>query len=372
MNLDFTSEQEMLRDSVKKFLAHECPYARVKELEESEAGYAPELWAQMAELGWLGLPFPEEYGGFDGQFTDLAIIQEEIGRAVYPSPFFSTVVQCGLCLLEGGSREQKTELLGRISEGDLIMALAHSEEGADYLPEGGTAIAEPQDGGYLLSGRKLFVLDANIAHKLLVLARVPNQGLTLFLVDAGQPGLAVSIIPTIGKDNNCEVIFENVNVPAVNVVGPVGAAGEILEAMNVKAALAKSAEMVGGSRAAIDLAAAYAKEREQYGRVIGSFQAIQHYMADMLLAYDAAKAFLYKAAGIVDQGGDVSREASVMKAWINEKYKFISERAVQIHGGIGTTRECDIGLFYRKAKACEYVAGGSNYHYEKVAQSLIG
>ena len=137
-----------------------------------------------------------------------------------------------------------------------------------------------------------------------------------------------------------------------------GGAADILEEVNVMASIAKSAEMVGGSRAAIDISAAYAKEREQYGRSIGSFQAIQHYMADMLLAYDSSAAFLYKAAGIVDKGGDVSREASVLTAWINEKYKFISERAVQIHGGIGTTRECNIGLFYRKAKACEYIAGG--------------
>ena len=372
MNLDFTSDQAILRDSARKFLSHECPYAKVKELEESEAGYAPELWAQMAELGWLGWLFPEAYGGFDGEFTDLVIIQEEIGRAVYPSPFFSTVIQCGFCLIKGGTEEQKKELLGRIAEGGLIMALAQYEEDADYLSEKIAMTAEPQGDGYVLNGKKMFVMDANIAHKLLVVVQVENKGLTLLLVDTGDQGLTINKIPTIGKDNNCEVIFDGVNVPEADVVGPVGGAGEILDAMNVRASIAKSAEMVGGSRAAIDMAAAYAKEREQYGRAIGSFQAIQHYMADMLLAYDAANAYLYKAAGIVDQGGDASREASVLKAWSNEKYKFISERAVQIHGGIGTTRECDIGLFYRKAKACEYIAGDLDHHYEKVAQSLIG
>ena len=372
MNLDFTSEQEILRDSARKFLTQKCPYARVKELEESEAGYDPQLWAQMAELGWLGWMFPEAYGGFDGQFTDLIIIQEEVGRAVYPSPFFSTVIQCGFCLVHGGTEEQKRELLGRIAEGNLIMALAQYEDDGDYDPANMAMSAKPQGEGYVLSGRKMFVMDANIAHKLLAAARVENAGPTLFLVDNDTPGLTINTIPTIGKDNNCEVIFDDVNVTADSVVGPVGGATDILEAMNVKASIAKSAEMVGGSRMAIDLSAAYAKEREQYGRHIGTFQAIQHYLADMLLAYDSASAFLYKAAGIVDQGGEALREASVLKAWASEKYKFISERAIQIHGGIGTTRECDIGLFYRRAKACEYIAGDIDYHYEKVAQSLIG
>ncbi|MFH1135734.1 MAG: acyl-CoA dehydrogenase [Pseudomonadota bacterium] len=372
MNLDFTSEQEILRDSARKFLARKCPYARVKELEESAAGYDPVPWAEMAKLGWLGWLFPEAYGGFEGQFTDLVIIQEEIGRAVFPSPFFSTVIQCGLSLAIGGTEEQKKELLGRIAEGGLIMALAQYEEEADYDPANITMTARSRGDRYVLHGRKMFVMDANIAHKLLVAAKVENQGPTLFLVDAGNPGLTVGKIPTIGKDNNCEVVFNDVSVAAGNMVGPAGGAADILEAMNTKAAIAKSAEMVGGARAAIDIAAAYAKERHQYGRPIGAFQAIQHYMADMLLAYDAAHAFLYKAAGMVDRGEDASREASVLKAWISEKYKFISERAIQIHGGIGTTRECNISLFYRKAKACEYIAGDLDYHYEKVARALIG
>ena len=371
MNLDFTSEQDILRDSAKKFLANECPYAKVKELEESDEGYDSGLWAQMAELGWLGWLFPEAYGGFDGEFTDLVIIQEEIGRAVFPSPFFSTVVQCGQCVLEGGSEEQKAELLGGIAEGGLIMALAQLDEDPGYYADCIGMKAEPQGDGYVLSGRKMFVVDANVAHKLLVVAHAGDQGLTLFLVDAGDPGLTISKIPTIGKDNNCEVVFDNVKVSAGDVVGPVGGAWDILEAMNVRASVAKAAEMVGGSRACIDITAAYAKEREQYGRPIGGFQAIQHYMADMLLAYDSTHAFLFKVAGKIDHGGDAAEDASILKAWANENYKFVSERAVQIHGGIGTTRECDIGLFYRKAKACEYIAGDTDFHYEMVARALL-
>jgi alkylation response protein AidB-like acyl-CoA dehydrogenase len=371
MNLDFTSEQDILRDSVRKFLSKECPYARVKELEESAEGYDPRLWAQMAELGWLGWLFPEAYGGFGGEYIDLVIIQEEIGRFLYPSPFFSSVIQCGLVVLMGGSEEQKKALLPQLSEGSLIMALAQYEEEASYLPTGIAMEAALRDGGYVLNGTKMFVMDANVADKLIVIARPDGQGPTLFLVDAKGPGVTRTKMPTIGKDNNCEVVFKDVKVTENDVIGPVGGGWEILEEMNIKASVAKAAEMVGGCKACIDITAAYAKEREQYGRPIGGFQAIQHYMANMLLAYDTAHAFLYKVAGIINEGGDASMEASVMKACANENFKFVSERAVQIHGGIGTTREGDIGLFYRKAKAYEVISGDTDYHYERIAQAVL-
>lgn len=371
MNLDFTSEQELLRDSARKFLSKECPYARVKELEESEKGYDPNLWAKMAELGWLGWLFPEEYGGFGGEFIDMTIIQEEIGRAVFPSPFFSTVIQCGLLILEGGSEEQKKKYLPEIAEGGLILALAQYEKDGSYLPGGIKMTAEVKGDGYVLNGTKLFVMDANVADYLIVVARTSTDGPSLFMVDAKDPGVSIVKMPTIGKDNNCEVIFNNVVASKDGVIGPLGGGWEILEKMNVKASTAKAAEMIGGCRACIDITAAYAREREQYGRPIGGYQAIQHYMANMLLAYDSANAFLYKTAGIINRNGDCSIEPSVIKACANESYKYISERAVQIHGGIGTTRECDIGLFYRKAKAFEYICGNADYHYEKIAQALL-
>lgn len=370
MNLDFTSEQEILRDSARKFVTNECPYARVKELEESEAGYDKGLWSKMAELGWLGWIFPEEYGGFGGEFIDLVIIQEEIGKAVFPSPFFSTVIQCGLTILEGGSEEQKQTLLGQITEGGLVMALAQYEKDASLLASGVTMKAEPDGDEYVLNGTKMFVMDANTADRLIVVANA-GGGPTLFLVDAGAPGLTIKKMPTIGKDNNCEVGFNNVKTAKDNIIGPFGGGWEILERMNVKASVAKAAEMVGGCRACIDLTVAYAKEREQYGRPIGGFQVIQHYMANMLLAHDTANAYLYKTAGLIDQGDDATTAASVIKACANENFKFVSERAVQIHGGIGTTRECDIGLFYRKAKAFEYTSGDTGYHYEKIAAALL-
>ncbi|MBW2084624.1 MAG: acyl-CoA/acyl-ACP dehydrogenase [Deltaproteobacteria bacterium] len=371
MNLDFTSEHEMLKDAATRFLTKECPYARVKELEESQDGYSPELWQKTAELGWLGLLFPEEYGGYAGQFVDMVIIQEAIGRAVYPSPFFSTILQCGLTILEGGTEDQKKDLLPQIAEGSLIMALAQYEEDGSYYPQDINLKAEAQGDDYKLSGTKLFVMDANVAHKLIVAARTDNEEVTLFLVDANDPNVAISKMPTIGKDNNCEVIFNDVKVPKANIIGSPGNGKETLEKMNAKAAVAKAAEIVGGCKACIDITAEYAKQREQYGKPIGGFQVIQHYMANMLLEYDTTYNYLYRVACMIDEGEDFARDASALKACANEVYKFISERAAQIHGGIGTTREGDIGLFYRKAKSCEYMCGDTDFHYEEVFARLL-
>lgn len=371
MNLDFTSEQEMLRDSASKFFANECPYDRVKALEETEAGYSPEIWQKMAELGWQGLIFPEEYGGFDAAFMDLIILSEEMGKAVCPSPFFSTVIQCGLTLLEGATEDQKKALLPRIAEGSLNMALAQYEAEGSYLPSGINMIAETRDGHYILNGTKLFVMDANLCEKFIVIARVDKAGPTLFLVEANDPGIGITKMSTIGKDNLCEVTFKDISVDREGVIGPIGKGWEILERMEAKAAVVKAAEMVGGCKACIDITAEYAKQREQYGMPIGGFQIIQHYMANMLIRYDVSANYLYQVAWMVDEGLDFATEASALKASVNETYKFISERAVQIHGAIGTSREADIALFYRKAKSYEYVCGDSDYHYEKVIQNLL-
>lgn len=371
MDLEFTSEQGMLREAASRFFANECPYAKVKELEESEEGHSPELWQKMAELGWQGMLFPEEYGGYGGQFIDLAIIQEEMGKMVFPSPFFSTVIQCGLVLLERGTEDQKKEILPQVTEGALIMALAQYEEDGSYDALDIHTMAKAEGDQYVLDGTKLFVMDANVAHKLIVATKTGDGEVTLFLVDADDPGISITKIPTIGMDNNCAVIFKDVKVPKENMVGSIGSGKEILERMNAKAAVAKAAEMIGGCKSCIDITADYAKQREAYGKPIGGFQVIQHYMANMLLEYDTCYNYLYRVACMIDEDEDFARDASALKAVVNESYKFVSERAVQIHGGIGTTREGDIGLFYRKAKSCEYMCGDTDLHHEKVFESLL-
>jgi len=371
MDLDFTMEQKMLKNSAEEFLAKECPYSHVKELEETEEGYSPKLWQKMTELGWLGVLFPEQYDGYGGQFMDLVIVQEAIGGALFPSPFFSTVIQCGLLILEGGTEKQKKDLLPQIANGKLIMALALYEADGSYLFEDMHMKAETDRDDYLLTGTKLFVMDANITDKLIVAARTGDGVLNLFLVDGSNPGLVISKMPTIGKDNNCEVVLKGVRVSKDNIIGTPENSEALLKRIILKASVAKAAEMVGGCKACIDMTANYAKQREQYSQPIGGFQVIQHYLANMLLEYDTCYNYLYRVAWMMDENGDFEADASALKACVNESYKFISERAIQIHGGIGTTREGDIGLFYRKAKAFEYICGDTEFHFENVIQELM-
>jgi alkylation response protein AidB-like acyl-CoA dehydrogenase len=366
MNLDFTEEQEMLRDSAEKFLINECPYDTVRDIEDSEEGYQKEHWAKMAELGWQGLIFPESYGGYEGQFLDLILLQEEMGKRAFPSPFFATVVQCGLAILEGGTEEQKQDLLPQIADGSLIMSLAQLEEEASYREAGIKMMATADGDGFTLTGKKMFAESANIADLLLVIALIEGQGPTLFLVKTDSPGLTINKLNGIGKDNISEIIFQNVKIAKESILGTAGTGWQTLAKTASRVATAKAAEMIGGARTSIDMTADYAKQREQYGKVIGGYQAIQHYMANMLLAYDTIHEYLYRVGCIIDMGRDADVESSILKAKTNENYKFISERAVQIHGAIGTTREYDIALFYRRAKSMESAAGDTDYHFDRI------
>lgn len=371
MDLGFTPEQQMLRKSVSEFIAKECPFETVKEIEDSPDGYVAAMWKKMARLGWMELIIPEAYGGLADPFSNLLILLEEMGKKAFVSPYMSTVVMCGLILMDAASEAQKKKLLPKIAKGKLIIALAQHEGMAGYTEACVTMPATADGDGYLLNGTKMFVMDANIADMMIVASRIETFGTTLFLVDAAAPGILIEKMPTIGKDNACEVVFDKVTVSKKDMIGSPGLGWDILRAMEVKATIAKSAEMMGGCKAAMDMAAAYSKHREQYGTPIGGFQALQHYMANMKTAYDTSYNFLYEAAWMIDQGMDASLAASVLKAQINEKYKFITERAVQIHGGVGTTREFDIGLFYRRAKASEFMLGDTPYHQERIAAAII-
>ena len=370
MNLDFTSEQEMLRKSVAEFLNKECPLEVVKDIEDSEKGFDPKIWKKMAELGWMELYYPEEYGGYGDSLLDIVIIMEEMGKTALPSPYFSTVIQCGLTLLEGASEDQKKDLLPKIANGKLIMAMAQYDESGSYSETGVNMPAEANGENYVLNGKKMFAMDANIADKIIVAARVKDAGVTLFLVDAKSPGLTISKMPTIGMDNCCELILKDVTVPAKDLIGKPGEGWAILERMFPKATIAKCAEMSGGCKQTIDMTAKYAKQRVQYDKPIGGFQAIQHYMANMYLGYETCSNYLYEVCTLCEDGDDVSQKVHSLKAKFNQQFKFITERGVQIHGGVGTTREFNMGVYYRKAAAAEYILGDTNYHFAKLAELL--
>ncbi|MDJ0841306.1 MAG: acyl-CoA dehydrogenase family protein [Acidobacteriota bacterium] len=367
MDLGFTEEEEMLRDAVAEVLDKGAPFDKVKEIEMTAEGYDPALWQQLAELEMLGIFFPEQYGGSDLPFIHVAIVMEELGKRAIHCPYMSTVVESGLLITEGGNDRQKEARLPRIAAGELFMSCAFYEEEGGYSKECIQMEAVKDGNDWVLNGSKLFVPDANIAEALIVAART-EEGITLFLTDTRASGVRLDKIPTVGMDNLCRVKFHNLKVS--EVLGEVGRGWELVEKVAGKFAAAKCAEMVGGMKTALEMTVGYSKEREQYGRPIGGYQALQHYMANMLMAYDTSFNYLYKVIWKIDASRDYAVDAAALKAYVNQSYNYVAERSIQIHGGIGTTRECDIGLFYRRAKACEYAAGDTRHHLENVAAAM--
>jgi len=369
MDLDYSAKQVMLRRSAADFLARECPFDEVRRLEESVEGYNPATWKKMARLGWLELFYPEDCGGLGDPFAEVAILLEEMGKRAFPSPFFTTVIQAGLILLAGGSDTQKKSILPLIAAGNHIIALAQFEADAGYSPESITLTATADGAGWRLNGTKLFVLDANIADQLIVVART-EQGITLFLTDTNREGITIQKLQTIGKDNQCQVRFADVPVGRDDLIGAAGEGRQILETAMPKAVLAKCAEMLGGCQEVLKMTTAYAKQRVQYERPIGAFQVIQHYLADMKIACDTTLYYYHQVIWLVDQGMAVALPLSALKARCNQVYKTITDRAVQIFGGVGTTREFNIGLFFRRAKVAESVLGDTHFHHGRIAEAL--
>ena len=375
MDLDLTEEQEMLQTMARDFLTRECPKALVRELEEDEKGYSPALWRKMAELGWMGLVLPVEYDGMEMGFMDLIILLQEMGRNILPGPFFCTVVLGSLPILSAGTEEQKKEFLPKIASGKMILTMALTEPNGRYDAAGVETKAVAQGDSFVISGTKLFVENAHIADYMICVARTtegatPEEGITLFLVNAKSPGIKVEGIPTMADDKLCEVVFENVSVPRNNMLGELDNGWSIVARTLEQATMAKCAEMVGGAEAALDMTLNYVKERVQYNRPIGSFQVIQHYCANMWTSVVTSRNILYKTAWKVGEGLPATGDVAAAKGWINQAYTFVTERAVQCHGAIGLTRDHDIGLYYRRAKAGELAFGDTDFQKEIVAQQM--
>lgn len=375
MDLGLSEPQEMLRKMARDFLATECPKSLVREMEGDEKGYPEQLWQHMAELGWMGLPFPEEYGGEGGDFLDLAVLLEEMGRACLPGPFFATVVLGGLTVLDAGSEEQKRVYLPAIAEGKTISTLALTEPGGMYALGDITLEARPEKGQYVITGTKLFVPDAHVADLIICVARTekgnqPEEGITLFLVNRESHGVTCEVLSSLAKDKLCEVVFNDVVVPVQDVLGHVGQGWSQLRKVLQRAAVAKSIEMVGGAQQVLEMTVAYAKERVQFDRPIGSFQAIQHHCANMALDVDSARFLAYQAAWKLNHGLSCEMEVAAAKAWTSDAYRRISSLGHQVHGAIGFTLDHDMQLYSRRAKAAEAAFGDADFHREAIAQML--
>jgi alkylation response protein AidB-like acyl-CoA dehydrogenase len=329
----------------------------------------------MADLGWMGVMIPEEYDGMGGDFLDLAILLEAMGASCCPGPFFSTVVSGCLAVLDGGNETQKKEILPGVANGDLVLTMASVEPGTWYGNAGINTRAREEGEHYIIEGTKLFVENANIADYMLCAARTgegaaPEEGLTLFLVDGKSAGIECTPLKTLAYDKQFEVIFNKVKVPAGNIIGKKGEAFELLEAVHEKAAVAKCAEMLGGIQTIFDMSVSYAKERKQFGKPIGSFQAIQHHCANMVVDVDGARFITYQAAWKMAEGLEATMEASMAKAWTSEASRRVGFLGHQIHGAISFCDEHDMHLYYRRAKAGEVAFGDGAYHLEKIAKQL--
>jgi len=375
MDLGLNEQQEMLKASARDFLQKECPKKLVRQLDESDSGHSPELWQKMADLGWLGLVFPEEYGGNGGSFFDLLILLEEMGYNILPGPFFSTIVLGGLAILAAGSEQQKTEFLPGIASGKLLLSLALTEPNASYDAAAIKTTATAHESNYIINGTKLFVPDANVADYLLCVARTedsenPEDGITVFLVDTKLAGISCTLLKTLARDKQCEVIFDNVHVHRDSIVGKLNQGWPLVADIIHKATIAKCGEMVGGAQAALEMAVQYAKDRVQFNRPIGSFQAIQHHCANMVSDVDGSRFITYKAAWQISEGIPAIYDVAVAKAWTGEAYSRVTLLAHQIFGAIGFTMDHDIHLYYRRAKAGEIVFGDGDSQRAVVAQEL--
>ena len=375
MNLTLSEEQEMLKTSARDFLTDKLPKATVKEIEESESGYSPQLWKEMAELGWTGLTFPEKYGGADMSFLDLAILLEEIGRACLPGPFFSAVILGGFPILDVGSEEQKEQYLPKIASGEAIFTLALTEPSARYDAASIMVNATTDKDDYVINGTKLFVPDAHIADYIICVARTseqakPEAGITLFIIDARSPGISTTVLNTMANDKLCEVVFHQVKVPKENILGELNQGWSGVQKIIERAAVAKCCEMLGGMQSVLEMTVDYAKERKQFDRPIGSFQIIQHYCVDMLTDIESTMLSTYQAAWMINEGLPCTEQAAIAKAWAAQAVERILAPAHQIHGAIGVSIDHDLHYYTRRLKAAAVTFGNPSLYQEIVAQEM--
>jgi alkylation response protein AidB-like acyl-CoA dehydrogenase len=376
MDFGFSQEQEMLRATARKFLENECPSAFVRERMAEPAGVTDDFWAKLAEQGWLGLVFPEAVGGSGLGFVDLTVLMEEMGRAVMPGPFFSTLL-AGLAIQHAGAAAPQQDWLPRIAAGQARATLAWTEPNARWDAAGVTTTATERAGGWVLNGVKLFVLDAHVADALVVVARTreggaAEDGVSLFLVPRATRGVEVKLLPTMDQTRKlCEVRLADVAVPADGLLGAPHGGWAPLSRVVERGTVALCAEMCGGAQRVLDMTTEYAKIRIAFGKPIGAYQGVKHKAADMLVDLENARSLTYYAAWAVDEGvPEAALAASMAKAYVSDAYRKIAGAGIQLHGGIGFTWEHDLHLYFKRAKSSEFTFGDATYHRERVAQLI--
>jgi len=377
MDIGFSEEQELLRDTARKFLDSECPAQFVRRMMDTDDAVTDEFWRQLAENGWLGITYPEDAGGSGLGLVDLVVLMEEIGRAVMPGPYPATVLLGGAAIATAGSPAQRREWLPRIAAGEVKATLALTEPNARWDAAGITATAREARGGFTLSGGKMFVPDAHLADVLVVAARsrdgsTMEDGVSLFLLPKDVAGLAIRRLPSVDETRKlCEVKLDNVAVPGSALLGELHQGWAPLQQVIDRAAVALSAEMCGAAQRVLDMTVDYAKLRIAFGKPIGTYQGVKHKCADMLVEIENAKSLTYYAAWAVDEGeAEAPLAVSMAKAAASDAGRKVCAAGIQLHGGIGMTWEHDLQLYLKRAKADEVAFGDATWHRERIARLM--
>jgi acyl-CoA dehydrogenase len=375
MALVLNEEQLMLKESAAGFLTEKATVMHLRALRDSadERGCSDDVWQEMVQMGWAGIAIAEDFGGLGYGYTGLGLVLEQVGRNLSASPLQSTVLVSATLIAELGSGSQKEQWLSPIAAGEKRVSLA-LQEGRHHAPEQTAARAVADGEDYLLSGAKVLVLDASLADAYIVVARTAgeagdNQGLTAFLVAANSAGIALSRSSMVDSRNVGTLTLQDVRVPAAQVLGEVGGAWQGLSRTLDIANVGLASELLGLSTEAFERTVAYLKERKQFGRVIGSFQALQHRSAELFAELELARSIVLQALQAIDSGDEqLPLLASAAKAKLCEVAQRATNEAIQMHGGIGMTDEHEIGFFIKRARVVQHTFGDYNYHLDRFAQ----
>src|SRR5216684_1358025 len=377
MDFDFTEEQRLLRDSVDRLLADRYAFDKRRGYLAEPEGWSRALWAQYAELGLLGLPFAEAHGGFGGGGIEVLLVMEAFGRALVLEPYLSTVVLAGTALRLAGSEAQQAALLPQVAEGKLLLAVAHGERQARYDLSDVLTTAQPKAGGWVLDGAKSVVAHGDSADKLVVSARTVGErndtaGITLFLVDGVANGLARRAYTMRDGTRAAEIALSGVEVGADAVLGEVGGGFAVIERVVETGIAATAAEAVGTMETMQALTLEYLKTRQQFGRPIGQNQALQHRATEMFVSLEQARSMAMLAAMMVDEPNAAERAHNIAmaKVGVGQAARFVSQNAVQLHGGIGMTEEYAVGHYFRRVMVIEHTFGDTAYHLSCLAAEV--
>ena len=376
MDLTLNETQTMLQTSAREFMEDQVPKTRVLEIDDSESGFDPALWQQMAELGWPLLTIPEEYGGLGQNWVDLGVISEVMGYYACPSPLLSSAVLSAQAIVAAGSEEQKQAMLPGIAEGQQIFTLAYTEPDYSWSPNAIQTSAEPSDGGYVVNGTKLFIPDANVADRILIAARAteggsPQDGLTLLAVDRAAPGVSIRVMDGWIGPKACEVNFQNVEVGADDVLGEPGSAWDAIEYAMDRATAVLCAFMAGGSMAVYDMTKEYSQSRIAFGVPIGTFQRVQDHVIDALTDADSSKWTAFEALWQLDEGmNDAPVGVSTAKSVASLGFPRACDAAHHVHAGIGADLEYGLTQYTKRARTLQHYLGDHVYHKARMARLL--